>query len=74
MEVCIEMIKWHKVIRHVEQLIPLLEQNINWNQSRINFLALIKVKNVNCVQIATAFESEAKKNLLTNGFSDFLVT
>jgi len=40
---------------------------LNWNRARINFLsnfiiALIKVKNVNLVEIATAFSGKAKKD------------
>lgn len=50
----------------VQMLQAVFMEVLNWNGARINFLsnfiiALIKVKNVNFVEIATAFSGRAKK-------------
>lgn len=51
----------------VQMVQVVLMEVLNWNRARINFLsnfiiALIKVKNVNLVEIATAFSGKAKKD------------
>ena len=51
----------------VKMVQVVLMEVLNWNRARINFLsnfiiALIKVKNVNLVEIATAFSGKAKKD------------
>jgi hypothetical protein len=51
----------------VQKVQAVFMEVLNWNRARINFLAnfilaLIKVKNVNLVEIATAFSGKAKKD------------
>ena len=49
----------------VAMLSPILQEAVNWNRARVNFLchfliALLKVKTVNFAEIATAFSNNAK--------------
>jgi hypothetical protein len=49
----------------VAMLSPILQDAVNWNRARVNFLchfliALLKVKTVNFTEIATAFSNNAK--------------
>ena len=51
----------------VQMIQAVFMEVLNWNKARINFLsnfiiALIKVKNVNLVEIATGFSGKAKKD------------
>ena len=66
----------------VDMLLPVFMEVLTWNRARINFLAnfliaLLKVKKVNFVEIATAFSGKAKKEAkyrrIKRFFSSFVV-
>ena len=53
-----------------------LHKHLQWNGARIAFvsmflIALMRVKTVNLVEIATGFSGEAKSNHTISGYRDF---